>query len=296
MKHSEMKHIELNDLILWNGHDDIKSLKQAYPYLFFPKNMSLSEPSIFNKISWMLLTQHWLTTLSFRHTTMLRNEAKAKKDDLYQAVSESIIDPQANDQPSLAHREQGDSRINPKYTQERQSWLEGYEEHFQELGDPDLDYLKLELAYGLDEFIFPVLENTIKQMETENMIRAFSGLNRELNRSLKLLKEHFHNEFPEKVWETVEKGRKESELIHCLREFEKNSSELNTGPFRRKTSPFYDLRCIRNAAEHESDFRKIAEQNLTEEALLKCFDETRLLFELLEQDPIFSEERKKWLP
>ena len=272
--------LSLNRILGLTDVESVDRFRHEFPHLYLPMDGSLLDGhhSVFKEISINLIVQHWLLVNTLRHVDHLKNELRGKEDDLFEAIRQG--------HGSLDSREFETGRVDPEfakvkdhYASEARNEAENDEE-FEPFVDGEMG-----IVYHM---VMDLAETTIQIYEDENMIRAFGGLSRELNRSLKLVKQKFNDTFPDKPWMIVDRHRGESEFIHSLREFEANSKGLDTTPFRQKQSPFSTLRRIRNKTEHPPEISKSKEQDLTENSLLNCFDEARKLFELLEQDPVFG--------
>lgn len=292
-----MEPFNLNKLILWKGPDSLDELRKEHPYLFFPRDLNTE---IFKEISANIVTQYWLTEHNIRHVKMLKYYFEKKKDELFEDTNEVISESTTSSRDSSDQKTQELGRLDPAEDEQKKEMFMSQWRDCNRMFDIDpSDIDPFEVQYTIDEYVFPLVEKAIKVMERENLRRAFSSLNQELLRNLKLLKNRhlrFPNHSPEREWVEVERYDGEADLIHLLRELGENSEELSTRPFRAKSHAFRILREVRNEIEHKDNMEDDADNRLTTENLLTCFDETRRLFEILEKDTVSgSKARIVWL-
>jgi hypothetical protein len=272
--------LSLNRILGLADVEAVERFRDEFPHLYLPREAYFLDGhhTVFKEISINLIVQHWLVANTFVYADNLKNELRGKEDDLFEAIRQGHGSPNS--------REFEAARVDPEFAKVRDQFVSKArnEAEADEEFEPEVDG-EMGIIYHK---VMDLAETTIQIYEDENMIRAFGGLSRELNRSLKLVKKGFQEAPPDREWVTVNRYPGESEFIHSLREFEANSTTLDTAPFRQKQSHFTTLRRIRNEAEHPPEISKSDEQDLTEDSLLNYFDEARKLFELLEQDPVFG--------
>ena len=220
----------------------VDRFRDEFPHLYLPREAYFLDGhhTVFKEISINVIIQHWLVANTFVYTDNLKNELREKGDDLFEAICQV--------HGSSNFREFEAARVDPEFAKVRDLFVSKArnEAEAEEEFEPEVDG-QMGIIYHK---VIDLAETTIQIYEDENMRRAFGGLFRELNRSLKLVKKGFREALPDREWVTVDRYAGESEFIHSLREFEANSKSLDTAPFQQKQSHFSTLRRIRSEVEH----------------------------------------------
>lgn len=271
------KPISTNDILGIFCNKGVDDLQRKCPHIFLAQDLGRDfSQHGFQQISIKFLVQHSLiadTQMLYDSKTF---ESMEKSSYLYELVQYSK-DRKTEGRPIFPRKFcddkkftdiciicESDAKIDTEQTPHKE-------------GSFPFDYQSELLVSSIED----VFRDSFIDIQREIKARAFISLHRTMIYGLKILTDQCKETT---TWKPSDPLRGETEYVHQLRELETNFPSLDTRGFRKRQSKLYELKKLRNRAEHESSEDNV---DFSEKNLLACFHEVKRLFETLENNEAF---------
>ena len=301
--------LDINLLLRVIEEDSLEQMRTDFPHIFFPQHFlnpwGPIRELVFEEVSLKLLTLYWVFSENKKRLSDRAEEAHRKEDIIFFEIHRAFK-AYARDYPDPDFPEP-ERLVDRKFDDVRELWFQRAKQEAKEY-DPerwlwtDLSETPIRLHSALN-----TIEQSIEQMNRENLFSAFIGLRRTLlyglERIIKLAAKYAGKEreggfvfsrqdndlrerSPDKLpnWNPVPRFKGEAEYVWLLRSLSRNYSSLDNPEFHRFSKGNKALKQL-NKARNRIEHGTVQEDDqLTYENLLQCFHEVSTLFEYLEND------------